>query len=207
MPLPDAIIFGSLLGVEKALRYSYDHPTMPLRIWLNRNLWRLLWFFLLAFAFHGALPSNLKHYIRPALWCKRSNLPAPDAYIGITPVGPGSWAALSVVVDVLCETGILHCDGEPGSLYIAEANLTGILLAMSRSIRHKPVVGYGPSEKRNKVSFHRKLRRKVNDLLQAEPEATIFPADNEVGNIRRWRKAPRGWYAETCQLLPELMRK
>lgn len=78
---------------------------------------------------------------------------------------------------------------------------------MSRSVRHKPIVGYGPSEKRNKVSFHRKLRRKVNDLLQAEPEAVLYPTANEVTNTRRWRKDPRGWQEAICKILPELMRK
>jgi hypothetical protein len=94
-----------------------------------------------------------------------------------------------------------------GPLCFTHANFAGIIWVMSRSVRHKPIVGYGPSEKRDKVAFHRKLRRKVNDLLHAEPEAVVYPAANEVTNTWRWRKDPRGWHQETCKILPELMRK
>jgi hypothetical protein len=56
-------------------------------------------------------------------------------------------------------------------------------------------------------SYTRRLRRKVNDSLQAEPEAEILPEPNEVTNTRRWRKDPRGWHPETCKAQPKLLRK
>ena len=78
---------------------------------------------------------------------------------------------------------------------------------MSQSFRHRPIVGYGKSEKKDKLAFHRKWRRKVAHVLKANPEAVVYPEAREVTNTRRWRKDPRGWHADTCQLLPQLMRK
>jgi hypothetical protein len=78
---------------------------------------------------------------------------------------------------------------------------------MSKSYRQQPVVGCAPSEKRDKVRYHRKLRRKVNDLLQAGPETEVYPDANEVTNLRRWKKDPRSWFPEAWALQPKLMRK
>ena len=78
---------------------------------------------------------------------------------------------------------------------------------MSRSVRRKPVVGFGDSEKREKVAFHRKLRRKVNLVLHTAPEAEMQPVANEVANVRDWPKDPRGWSSDLFQRVPELQRK
>ncbi len=78
---------------------------------------------------------------------------------------------------------------------------------MSRSIRSNPVVGFGDSEKKNKVAFHRKLRRKVNHVLHADPTAEVQPVSNEVANVRDWHKDPRGWHPDTAKAIPKLMRK
>lgn len=80
-------------------------------------------------------------------------------------------------------------------------------MLVSRSIRHTPVLGFAASAKKDKVEFHRKLRRKVNDLLQAEPEAEVYPKPNEVTNTRDWRKDPRLWTEDAWEVLPWLMRK
>jgi hypothetical protein len=74
-------------------------------------------------------------------------------------------------------------------------------------MRHTPIVGFGASEKKDKVAYHRKLRRKVNEVLHADPEAEIQPVANEVANVRRWHKDPRHWSSNLFQHAPELQRK
>jgi len=77
---------------------------------------------------------------------------------------------------------------------------------MSQSVRHIPVLGYAPSDKKSKVAAHRKLRRKVH-TLENDPAVEVFPDEGEVTNVRRWRKSPRGWSPEVAKQLPKLMRK
>jgi hypothetical protein len=77
---------------------------------------------------------------------------------------------------------------------------------MAHSVRRTPVLGFGTSEKQNKVAAHRKLRRKIH-ILEHNPSAELYPETREVSNSRRWRKDPRGWCERTAKALPKLMRK
>ena len=76
---------------------------------------------------------------------------------------------------------------------------------MGKSVRRTPVLGYGKSEKRNKIAANRKFRRKIH-ALEHDPTTEVYPETREISNTRRWRKAPRGWHEEAARL-PELMRK
>jgi hypothetical protein len=78
---------------------------------------------------------------------------------------------------------------------------------MSRSTRRHPIVGYGKSEKQDKALAHRKLRRIVTQQLQARADTEVLPAYRELANVRRWAKDPRAWCAETCKVMPKLLRK
>ena len=78
---------------------------------------------------------------------------------------------------------------------------------MSKSVRHSPGVGFGDSEKSDKIAYHRKWRRKVASTLHSDLETEVLPEPREVANSRRWAKDPRGWFAETCKLVPKLLRK
>ena len=77
---------------------------------------------------------------------------------------------------------------------------------MGNSIRKTPILGYGKSDKRDKVATHRKLRRKVH-ALENDPTIELFPDEREISNTRRWRKSPRGWSKKIAERLPKLMRK
>ena len=60
---------------------------------------------------------------------------------------------------------------------------------------------------RDKVTAHRKLRRKVTGLLHAAPDVEVLPGQREVSNVMDWEKAPRVWFADTCRAVPKLLRK
>lgn len=77
---------------------------------------------------------------------------------------------------------------------------------MSHSVRHTPILGFGKSDKRDKVATHRKLRRKVH-AVEGDTTVETYPETREVSNTRRWRKSPRGYHADTAKAVPKLMRK
>jgi len=72
---------------------------------------------------------------------------------------------------------------------------------MSRSRRHSKIFGNtcSESEKRDKVIYHRRLRRRVADAIrksvQSGDEAT-FPLPDEVGNQYLWAKDGKTYWRD-----------
>ena len=72
---------------------------------------------------------------------------------------------------------------------------------MSRSRRKKPIFGNttSDSEKRDKVIYHRRYRRRVENAiresLQSGDEAT-FPHPDEVGDTWTWNKDGKTYWKD-----------
>ena len=72
---------------------------------------------------------------------------------------------------------------------------------MSRSRRKKPIFGNtcASSEKRDKVIYHRRFRRRVADAIresvQSGDEAT-FPLPDEVGDTWKWDKDGKSYWGD-----------
>lgn len=78
---------------------------------------------------------------------------------------------------------------------------------MSRSRRKTPVTGIttATSEKQDKRSANRRLRRRVKQRLDESPEIDVLPLKREISNV--WAMDKDGKFRFDPERYPELMRK
>lgn len=78
---------------------------------------------------------------------------------------------------------------------------------MSRSRRKTPVTGItaAASEKQDKRSANRKLRRRVKQDLNEDTEGTLLPSERELSNV--WTMDKDGKQRFDPERYPDLMRK
>lgn len=78
---------------------------------------------------------------------------------------------------------------------------------MSRSRRKTPICGHttAVSEKADKASNHRRIRRQVSVVLRNDAEAEVLPHDKELSSPWLMSKDGKGYF--NSEKFPELMRK
>jgi hypothetical protein len=78
---------------------------------------------------------------------------------------------------------------------------------MSRSKQKNPITGIttAASEKQDKRIANRRLRRRIKQLLGADPRADILPLEREVSNV--WLMDKDGKTRFDPERHPDLMRK